>query len=75
MEKMSPATEQRYSEYTTACIYAMCGKPGLALKFLKRALKKRQLTPATAWIDIDFESLWEDLRFIKLVGPRPEKPA
>lgn len=71
LSKLSPEWEKRESEHNRACFYAICGKAEMALKLLRTALKKGQLTPAAAWADIDFESLWKDLRFVSLVGPRP----
>lgn len=71
LSNLTPEWESRQSEYNRACFYAMCGRAEVALRLLAAALRKRELTRETAWADIDFEMLWEDPRFIKLVGPPP----
>lgn len=71
LSKLSSEWEEGQSEYNRACFYAICGKADVALKLLATALRRNQLTPELAWADVDFESLWDDPRFVRLVGSRP----
>ena len=71
LAKLSPEWEKRETLYNRACFYTICGKAETALKLLASAQREKQLTPALAWSDIDFELLWDDPRLEQLIGLRP----
>ncbi len=56
------------SEYNRACFAAICGDPEEALRLLRIALQKKQVSRQWAQRDPDFDSLRTDPRFRELVG-------
>lgn len=55
-------------DYNRACFEALCGNSGEAVKYLKRALERKQTRPQDAGDDIDFDFIRDDPRFLDLVS-------
>ena len=67
--RLSPDDGEPY--YDLACYYSKAGRKADALARLSDALKRDPALATRAKSDTDFEPLWKDPDFLKLVGPGP----
>jgi thioredoxin-like negative regulator of GroEL len=67
-ERLAKGADDPFTRYYLACAHAMMGDKELALEHLRKAIEgRRNFNAARARVEIDFESLRDDPRFLELV--------
>lgn len=60
------------SWYNLACLESICDNFDVAFEHLRKAVESEEFNPRWAWEDPDLQWIRNDLRFVEIVGPKPE---